>query len=81
MSYESRSIRDALEEINRTYFLPSIQREFVWDTYRVEKLFDSITGDYPISSFLFWKVKEENKKDWISYEFIRNFDFSRASGG
>jgi uncharacterized protein with ParB-like and HNH nuclease domain len=74
MSYESRTIRDAIDEINRTYFLPAIQREFVWDTYRVEKLFDSIMGDYPISSFLFWKVKEENKKDWISYEFIRVFD-------
>jgi len=74
MSYESKSIRDAIEEINRTYFLPAIQREFVWDTYRVEKLFDSIMGDYPISSFLFWKVREEKKKDWASYEFIRNFD-------
>ena len=63
MSYESKSIRDVIDEINRTYFLPAIQREFVWDTYRVEKLFDSIVGDYPISSFLFWKVKEENKKD------------------
>lgn len=72
--YESQSIRDAIEEVNRTYFLPAIQREFVWDTYRVEKLFDSIMGDYPISSFLFWKVREENKKDWASYEFIRNFD-------
>jgi uncharacterized protein with ParB-like and HNH nuclease domain len=74
MSYESKSIRDAIEEINKTYFLPAIQREFVWDTSRVEKLFDSVVGDYPISSFLFWKVKEENKKDWISYEFLRNFD-------
>jgi uncharacterized protein with ParB-like and HNH nuclease domain len=74
MSYESKSIRDAIEEINRTYFLPAIQREFVWDTYRVEKLFDSVVGDYPISSFLFWKVKEDNKKDWISYEFLRNYN-------
>jgi hypothetical protein len=31
-------------------------------------------GDYPIGSFLFWKIKEENKKDWIAYEFIREFD-------
>jgi uncharacterized protein with ParB-like and HNH nuclease domain len=74
MSYESRTIRDAIEEVNRTYFLPAIQREFVWDTYRVERLFDSVMGDYPISSFLFWKIREENKKDWVSYEFIRNFD-------
>jgi hypothetical protein len=27
VSYESKSISDAIEEINRTYFLPVIQRE------------------------------------------------------
>lgn len=74
MDYESRSIRDVISELNRTIYLPAIQREFVWDTKNIEKLFDSIMGDYPISSFLFWKVKEENKKDWIFYEFIRKFD-------
>ena len=74
MDYESRSIRDVISELNRTIYLPAIQREFVWDTEDIEKLFDSIMGDYPISSFLFWKVKEENKKDWIFYEFIRKFD-------
>jgi len=74
MDYESRSIRDIISELNRTIYLPAIQREFVWDTEDIEKLFDSIMGDYPISSFLFWKVKEENKHDWVFYEFIRKFD-------
>ena len=29
---------------------------------------------YPISSFLFWHIREERKKDWISYDFVRDFD-------
>lgn len=75
MSYESKCVRDIIsDEINRNTFLPAIQREFVWDTTAVEKLFDSIMGDYPIGSFLFWKIKEEHKKDWTTYEFIRDFD-------
>ncbi len=74
MDYESRSIEYSISELNRTIYLPAIQRAFVWDTEDIEKLFDSIMGDYPISSFLFWKVKEENKHDWIFYEFIRKFD-------
>lgn len=74
MSYEPKCIRDVINDLNKSIYLPAIQREFVWDTYAVEKLFDSIMGDYPISSFLFWKIKEENKKDWTSYEFIRDFD-------
>jgi len=75
MSYERSSISDIItDEINRKMFLPAIQREYVWSTNAVEKLFDSIMNDFPISSFLFWKIREENKKDWLSYEFINNFD-------
>lgn len=75
MGYESKCIRDiVLEDINKDIFLPAIQREYVWDTSMIEKFFDSIMGDYPIGSFLFWKIKEENKKDWTSYELINNFD-------
>ncbi len=72
--YESKTIIDIIDELNETIFLPAIQRSFVWESPQIEKLFDSIMGDYPISSFLFWKVKEANKVEWASYEFIRNFD-------
>lgn len=74
MSYKDKTIRDAVEELNRTIFLPAIQREFVWTPEQIEKLFDSIMGDFPIGSFLFWKINEEQKKDWVIYSFIRNFN-------
>jgi uncharacterized protein with ParB-like and HNH nuclease domain len=75
MSYLNTTIRDLItEKIGRNTFLPAIQREYVWSPYQVEKLFDSLLCGYPISSFLFWRIREENKKDWISYEFIRDFD-------
>lgn len=71
----SATISDVITEmVNRTTFLPAIQREYVWSTYQIEKLFDSLMCDYPISTFLFWKIREEDKKKWISYEFIRDFD-------
>ena len=75
MSYIPKTISEVVTEyLNRTTFLPAIQREYVWGTYGIEKLFDSIMGDYPISTFLFWKIKEENKNEWTAYEFIREFD-------
>lgn len=75
MSYIPKTISEVVTEyLNRTTFLPAIQREFVWGTYDIEKLFDSIMSDYPISTFLFWKVREENKHQWTIYEFIRDFD-------
>ena len=75
MSYIPKTVSEVITEyLNRTTFLPAIQREYVWGTYGIEKLFDSIMGDYPISTFLFWKIKEENKAEWAAYEFIRDYD-------
>jgi len=74
MEYRSIRIADIIRDINRDIYLPSIQREFVWEPLRIEKLFDSIMDDFPIGSFLLWKVREEKKNDWDIYEFIRDFD-------
>lgn len=75
MPYETPiTISKAIDNIKRKkYFLPSIQREFVWDTYQIEKLFDSLMRDYPISTFLFWKVNKEKVKDFQFYEFLKDY--------
>jgi len=66
------TIKEAIDNIKkRHYVLPSIQREFVWDTDQIETLFDSLMRDYPISTFLFWKVEKSKIKDFQFYEFIK----------
>jgi uncharacterized protein with ParB-like and HNH nuclease domain len=48
------TVADALAQIqNKTYVLPGIQREFVWKTEQIERLFDSLTQGYPFGTFLF----------------------------
>jgi hypothetical protein len=74
MEYRAVRIKDIISGINKDYFLPAIQREFVWEPEQIERLFDSILGDYPIGSFLFWKVDEKNKEQWTTFEFTRQFD-------
>ena len=74
MEYRPVRIKDVISAINKDFFLPAIQREFVWEPDQIERLFDSILGDYPIGSFLFWKVDEQNKEEWTTFEFIRQFD-------
>jgi len=74
MEYRPTRVADVIRDINRDYYLPAIQREFVWQPDDIAKLFDSIMGDFPIGSFLFWKLREEHKNDWVVYEFIREFD-------
>ena len=68
------TIRDAVDNVHKKeYLLPAIQREFVWSTGQIERLFDSLMRDYPISSFLFWEVEKENIRNYQFYEFIRNY--------
>jgi len=55
------------------YVLPSIQREYVWDTEQIEALFDSLMRDYPIGTFLFWEINKEHVNDYDFYGFIRNY--------
>lgn len=75
MAYEKPiTIREAISSIqNQEYILPAIQREFVWNTKQIELLFDSILRDYPISTFLFWKVKAENVEKFKFYRFLPFF--------
>lgn len=75
MAYETPiTIKKAIVNIKkRHYVLPSIQREFVWDTDQIETLFDSLMRDYPISTFLFWKVDKDKIKDFQFYEFLNNY--------
>jgi uncharacterized protein with ParB-like and HNH nuclease domain len=73
MSYQSTNIGSVITKLNIKYFLPAIQREFVWHPDQIIQLFDSILNGYPISSFLFWELKPENKDKWDIYQFVESF--------
>lgn len=71
---EPITIKEALDKIHKKEFLlPAIQREFVWSTVQIERLFDSLLRGYPISSFLFWDVERKNASAYKFYEFIRDY--------
>lgn len=70
-----------LNHINRDYFLPSIQREFVWmnnpASRKVETLFDSIMQGYPIGTLIVWRVTKANVNDKIKcdvYKFADDYN-------
>ncbi|GAA8197852.1 DUF262 domain-containing protein [Helicobacter pylori] len=83
-----KTIKEVVDELNGRYFLPDIQREYVWlkkaDEKKIEQLFDSILRGYPIGSFLFWKLPKEDiaksdeqdsdKLNFQLYQFITNYD-------
>src|SRR5258708_34479922 len=51
------------------FWLPNIQRPFVWSEEQVCRLFDSILREYPISTLLIWKTKSKIRRR----KFIDNF--------
>ena len=68
------TIKQAIGRIkNNEYLLPAFQREYVWSSYQVENLFDSLMKGYPISSMLFWKVKNEAKNAYKFYKILDKF--------
>lgn len=75
MSFQTPiTISAAIRNIeNNQYLLPAIQREFEWSYDKIEWLFDSIMRNYPISSFLFWRVEGDTKTNYKFYQFLKDF--------
>jgi hypothetical protein len=73
--YDQRvTIRDAVRRIeNGDYLLPAIQREIVWKREQITDLFDSVLQGYPIGTFLYWDIQEENWDEYTMYGFIKNY--------
>lgn len=74
MAYKTYTIKNIIEMINENkIYLPAIQRKFVWKPNQIEKLFDSIMRGYPIGTFLFWDLEENNVNKYTFYKFIQNY--------
>ncbi len=72
MPYQSDTIANVVKRLNAQYFLPAIQREFVWKPEQIVQLFDSIMRGYPISSFLFWRLDPGNYDNWQVFQFVQH---------
>lgn len=75
---DSISVYDAINNINDDkYVMPAFQRQYVWNMEQIEKLWDSILLDYPIATFLFWHLDEDNTTSDTSFcTFLTNATFN-----
>lgn len=74
MKTQKLSLRKIVSFLNNPeedggFWLPNIQRPFVWSEDQVCRLFDSILRQYPISTLLIWKTKMGVRRR----KFIDNF--------
>lgn len=75
MSFQTPiAIAEAIRAIETNQFvLPAIQREFVWSSGQITRLFDSLMWGYPIGSFLFWHISAENVQNYQYYQFMHRY--------
>jgi uncharacterized protein with ParB-like and HNH nuclease domain len=74
MPNQTETIRKFIKYLNNKdeqggFWLPNIQRPFVWKKDQIERLYDSILREYPIGTLLIWKTKSELKRR----KFIDNY--------
>jgi uncharacterized protein with ParB-like and HNH nuclease domain len=72
--YSSTTIIDAMDSIAiNEFLLPAIQRKFTWGPNQIELLFDSIMRNYPINSFMLWKITDKSiKHNYRFYTFLQD---------
>jgi len=83
MKNQKETIRKIVTYLNNPeaqggFWLPNIQRSFVWDQEQICRLFDSILREYPISTLLIWKTTSPIRRrkfidNW--HDDIRMSDF------
>ena len=73
----SEKLIDILDKINNSWFLPTLQRDFVWlknaKKKKIEKLFDSLMLGYPIGQIVLWKLSD-NIPDLMVYKFLDSYN-------
>ena len=75
MAYRTTTISEIVGKIfRRSLCLPVIQRKYVWDSDKIENLFDSIYRGYPIGTFLIWDIPRASLGDYYFYNFLENYD-------
>lgn len=77
MKNQKQTIRKIVGFLNNPdeeggFWLPNIQRPFVWSEEQICRLFDSILREYPISTLLVWKTTSEIRRR----KFIDNWKSS-----
>lgn len=65
-------------DANGGFWLPNIQRPFVWSEDQICRLFDSILREYPISTLLIWVTNSEIRRrkfidNWMSSLHLTHF--------
>ncbi len=72
MKHQISTIFSFVKRLNNEYWLPAIQRDFVWKEQQICKLFDSVMREYPFGTFLVWETKMQIRKRTFQKHWSKN---------
>ncbi len=77
---KSMTIYEAMQDIMAgKYVIPAFQRSYVWSLPQIEKLWDSILLGYPIATFLYWHLDDNNVDGETTFcQFISDVTFNSS---
>ena len=88
MSYETKTLGYALKQVHpshRKFYIPAMQRPYVWKQDNLIALFESIYQGYPIGTSLVWRTKYDNPKNlgagrvfWVPTDYTENMPPKQA---
>lgn len=75
------SIRKIMTYLNNEieqggFWLPNIQRDFVWSEEQIVRLFDSLMREYPIGTLMVWKTNQKIKCRRFINTYTSNIDLT-----
>lgn len=65
--------KEIVELLNDEYYIPSIQRRFVWEKEQISMIFDSILRDFPIGQMLVKTTDIEEISNRPTYKFVTEY--------
>ena len=88
MSYKIKPLVWALKQVspsNPRFFIPAMQRPYVWKQNNLIALFESIYQGFPIGTSLVWHTQYDNPKNlgasrvfWVPKDYTENMQPSEA---
>lgn len=73
--YDHNSIAVFVERVARgEIILPAMQRDFVWKKEKIYSLFESLMREYPIGTFICWRIEKKELEQYAFNSILKDYD-------
>ncbi|MUV56254.1 DUF262 domain-containing protein [Halogeometricum sp. CBA1124] len=75
---KTKTVREMLPRLNRSLYIPCLQRDYCWSQNQIKMLWDSLLRGLPLGSLLVWNDERDEPRREPAYSFIQHYVDSRS---